>query len=80
LFFNVTSCFSEKQDETSLDLETPHTITTWIADAVCSDLKSGLSVSNSDIGGVWLGGDLARLVLNHEELRMTQGSCDIGIV
>ncbi len=27
-------------------METPHTITTWIADAVCSDLKSGLSVSN----------------------------------
>ena len=32
--------------EASLDLETPHTITTWIADAVCSDLQSGLSVSN----------------------------------
>jgi hypothetical protein len=46
MFFNVTSYFSEQQGETSLDLETPHTITTWIADAVCSDLKSGLSVSN----------------------------------
>ena len=32
--------------EASMDLETPHTITTWIADAVCSDLQSGLSVSN----------------------------------
>ena len=32
--------------EVSLDLEAPHTITTWIADAVCSDLLTGLLVSN----------------------------------
>ena len=35
------------QGEASLDLETPHTITTWIADAVCSDPEVGLSVSNT---------------------------------
>ena len=30
-----------EKGEANLDLETPHTITTWIADAVCSDLQTG---------------------------------------
>ena len=31
----------DEKGEANLDLETPHTITTWIADAVCSDLQTG---------------------------------------
>jgi hypothetical protein len=31
----------DEKGEANLDLETPHTITTWIADVVCSDLQTG---------------------------------------
>jgi hypothetical protein len=35
-----------EEGEAKFELEAPHTITTWIADAVCSDLQTGLAVSN----------------------------------